>query len=271
MADAPTSSYDYAEVQDMMDQHLDMETAMLRVELQESEAVRKLVHHLKLAINQISDMVGKLPEYVTKQDGSLETLVSSGDVETLNKVVKQLNVLELPDITPELERDIFVYVVAHNYVNSYAKWRNVTIDSFFGQVLALHGVLVGRAVSQLYWKYNRSEHVVDLIGEHGYSWTFIDPNSEVAKLREEDNLTAQQARAKLMQRLIDLINDPTPYPHSRWPDHPSPFVGYLWVLTNRGARPGLEEFPEGDDLHKIIAKADPSRYLIETETEEEDA
>ena len=264
----PTSSYDHAEVHDLMDQHLDLETAILRVELEEQEAMRKIVHHLKLNINQIALMLNKLPESVTQPDGTIASLVSSDDAETLKKTVKQLNILDLPDITPELERDIFIYTMAHNYVNAYAIWKDITIDSVFGQVLSWHGVLIARAVVSLYWKYNRSEHVTDLVGEHGYSWTFIDPNNEVAKLREEENLTAQQARAKLMQRFIDLINDPTDVPHSRFPGVERPFIGLLWVLTNRGVKPGLEEYPPGDDFHKIIAKADPSRYLIETEEED---
>ena len=41
MGTTPTSSYEHAEVQDYMDQHLDMETAILRVELEEAEAAEK--------------------------------------------------------------------------------------------------------------------------------------------------------------------------------------------------------------------------------------
>ena len=268
MGTIATSTYEHAVIQDYMDQHLDMETAILRVELEEAEVLRKVIHHLKLNMNQMASMLNKLPESVTQPDGTIASLVSSDDAETLRKTVKQLNILELPDITPELERDIFIYNVAHNYVNAFAKWRNVALDSLFGQVFSVEGVKAARASAPLYWRYNRSEHVTDLIGEHGYSWTFIDPNNEVDKLREKENLSAPQARAKIMQRFIDLVSDQAIAPHSRWENSPAPFVRLLWVMIDRGSKGDLTEWPEGDDFYKLVAKADPSRYLIETEEED---
>ena len=258
-------AYKNSSVVDYLDQHLDMETAMLRLQLEHNETLKKFMHHTKLVTDQLGTILSKIPNSITLQDGTVVPIVDKDDTDSLKTMLKQLSVFELTDRTPELERDLYIYAFSHNLINAYIVHNPlVHIHSLLLQILTLQSVQVARAMVELYWEHSPGSNAPDLFDEHGYIWKFIDPNNEVQKISEEDNLTPTQARAKIMQRTIDALYDPTifesrdqnsTYKKERWFDVLFGYVGNTAV--------------EAEDIYiQGLEKWDPSRFAIKDEESE---
>ena len=255
--------YKTANAKDYLDQHLDMETAMLRLQLEHNETLKKFMHHTKLVAGQIGKILDGIPTDVTNSDGSLTTLVEKDDMDLLKKMSKQLDVFKLSDNTPELERDIYIYTLTHNLINAYELHNSgVNINDIFLQVITLGAVHGARAMAEMYWEYSVSDNITDLLDEHGHAWKFIDPNDEVKRISEEDNLTPTEARAKIMQRSIDALYDITSFksdnPYTRYRSATLHSMIFLFSTAP------IDVY-EHDVFIKALKHYDPSRYPAETD------
>ena len=256
--------YLYEDTSQQIDKYLHIETAMLRVQLAETEALRKLIHHFKLVNSQVGKILDGVPTYVTNSDGSLTTLIEKDDLDLLKKMTKQLDVFELPNITPELERDIFVYTFAHNFSNKYAQVYKRAYRSYATKLFAAElGVRSGGILALQYWKYVESATAVNLIDEPGYTWEFIDPNDEVTKISDEDNITEYQARSKIMQRVIDGLYDDEIISGTEIMEEFSPDgIAFLDLFENYNYTDKGQDYVKNYDeaFATALRKYDPSRF-----------
>ena len=252
-------SYKTANVKDYLDQHLDMETAILRLQLEHNETLEKFMHHTKLVAGQIGKILDGIPTYVTNPDGSLTTLIEKDDMDLLKKMSKQLDIFKLSDSTPELERDIYIYTFAHNVLNAYTViYPFIPLNNTFLQVLSIQALQLGRAMAEMYWQHTTNDFIADLLGEHGYTWEFIDPNGEVEKVSEADGSTRAEARAKIMQRSINGMYDKTLYTSENY----NRLTNSTWFSALLEFAGGGTNVYEIDVFIEGMKKHDPSRYLI---------
>ena len=271
MSNTATSSYDRAHTQDLMDQHLDIETALLRVSLIETEAIRKITHHFKLVAKQIEMILSDIPTSIIV-DGTSIPIRDTNKTDALKNQIKQLTVLDLPDITPELERDISINVFAHNIVN--ANWVHFphlasiaeTTPTYLAAVTQ-QAAAAARAVTEMYWKHVQGDQIVNLLGEQGYAWEFIDPNGEVEKVMEQDNLTAVQARAKIMQIGVDLLYDKTIYRR----EGSSYVTTWHTMVMSLGLAQHRENVLKDTNFLGTLGDKDPSRFPTPEPAEEDSA
>ena len=258
-----SEAYRVAKLEEQIEQHLDMESSILWSELRESEVLRKVIHHFKLVSSQMGKILDNIPETITMSDNTVTILKNKDDLELLKKMLKQLDVFSLPDITPELERDMFIYVASQNWINAY-DILNEHVDLSSGldvHFTVTYGALIGRRLAEMYWKFEPSEYAMDMIDNRGYDWVFIDPNNEVTKLGNEENLSPTQARAKIMQRCVDYLYSKDEHDFGHIVPQRNTFN---YILTSITTRPEIRDTPE---FIKAVKTFDPSRYLIE-ETEE---
>ena len=260
-----TEGYINSDAQDWLDQHLDLETAMLRVQLDHNETLKKFMHHTKLVIGQLGMVLDGIPANIVLPDGTVVDLVAKAELDSLKSMAKQLSVFELSDITPELERDIYIYAFAHNFVTAHlghAAPRQ--LGALYIQVLSLQSVQIAREMEKLYWENSIGTKAPDLLDEHGYIWKFIDPNNEVQKLTDAENITPVRARAKIMQRSIDALYDDTKFVRR---DDNSRYREERWIDVLFGHITNVPMHVE-DIYIQGLEKWDPSRFAIKDEESE---
>ena len=248
--------YKRAHVEDYLDQHLDMETALIRSEIAEAKVLKKLIHHFKTVLSQTGKILDGIPPSITLKDGAVVNLLNPSDLANLKLMLKELSKFELPEYTPELERDLYVYAFTVNYINAWSSHNPlVRIAGPFRKALTDYGLGGARQIVDYYWKHEPTGLITDVIDEQGYTWKFIDPNNEVEKVMTADNLTAMQARAKIMQRSIDgmykkdLMQTATP---------PG-----LWVTMISYIADEHEDIETYEPFHEGLKLYDPSRYPAE--------
>ena len=262
MATNVSELYSKAHIEDYLDQHLDMETALVRHEIAEAHILKKLVHHFKLSLSQVGKIIDNIPETIAMPDSTVVTLIDKTDLDDLKTMLKELGKFELPEVTPELERDIFIYAFTHNYVNAWIMHNPLFAKRLVGALRKAtidDGLTMARIMVNFYWEYEAGDLVTDVIGEPGHRWNFIDPNGEVPKIMEADNLTAVQARARLMQRSIDGMYE-TDIMESMRPEERTWVDIFYYVIDGRN-------LPLYKPFHEGLRMYDPSRYASEDTSE----
>ena len=168
-----------------------MEESLIVAELEEANAMQKLVNNLRIAIASIS----RILDVATVKDKDKQAVKEN--LKTLTKVKGNMKNLDFSNVTLELERDLFIWSLTQAV--HHLNFNTDTVEE--SQAAA-------RKIYDRYWYYCQGD-VLSANGVVTQTISFLDPNDEVGTLVEDKNITPQEARLEIMNRALAAVKNNT--------------------------------------------------------------